>query len=41
LRRVLHALDSGAALELLIDKLRATKSNEQFLKDIAKAPAGG
>jgi transcription termination factor Rho len=41
LRRVLHALDPGAALELLIDKLRATKSNEQFLKDIAKAPAGG
>ena len=40
LRRVLHALDSGAALELLVDKLRATKSNEQFLKDIAKAPAG-
>jgi transcription termination factor Rho len=37
---VLHALDSGAALELLVDKLRATKSNEQFLKDIAKAPAG-
>jgi len=28
-------------LELLIDKLRATKSNEQFLKDIAKAPTGG
>jgi transcription termination factor Rho len=41
LRRVLHALDPGAALELLIDKLRATKSNELFLKDIAKAPAGG
>jgi transcription termination factor Rho len=40
LRRVLHALEAGAALELLIDKLRATKSNEQFLKDIAKAPAG-
>ena len=40
LRRVLHALEPGAALELLIDKLRATKSNEQFLKDIAKAPAG-
>jgi len=40
LRRVLHALDSGAALELLVDKLRSTKSNEQFLKDIAKAPAG-
>jgi transcription termination factor Rho len=40
LRRVLHALDAGAALELLVDKLRATKSNEQFLKDIAKAPTG-
>ena len=40
LRRVLHALESGAALELLTDKIRATKSNEQFLKEIAKAPAG-
>jgi transcription termination factor Rho len=39
LRRVLHALESGAALELLVDKIRATKSNEQFLKEIAKAPA--
>ena len=37
LRRVLHALDPGAALELLTDKIRATKSNEQFLKEIAKA----
>jgi transcription termination factor Rho len=41
LRRVLHALDAGAALELLTDKIRATKSNEQFLKEIAKAPSGG
>jgi transcription termination factor Rho len=41
LRRVLHALDTGAALELLIDKIRATKSNDQFLKEIAKAPSGG
>ncbi|MBA3690830.1 MAG: transcription termination factor Rho [Actinobacteria bacterium] len=41
LRRVLHALEPGAALELLTDKIRATKSNEQFLKEIAKAPAGG
>jgi transcription termination factor Rho len=40
LRRVLHALDVGAALELLVDKVRATKSNEQFLKEIAKAPSG-
>jgi transcription termination factor Rho len=39
LRRVLHALEPGAALELLTDKIRATKSNEQFLHEIAKAPA--
>jgi transcription termination factor Rho len=39
LRRVLHALEPGAALELLTDKIRATKSNEQFLREIAKAPA--
>ncbi len=39
LRRVLHALEPGAALELLTDKIRSTKSNEQFLKEIAKAPA--
>ena len=38
LRRVLHALEPGAALELLTDKIRATRSNEQFLKEIAKAP---
>ncbi|MGZ5291690.1 MAG: transcription termination factor Rho [Actinomycetota bacterium] len=39
LRRVLHALDPSAALELLTDKIRQTKSNEQFLKEIAKAPS--
>jgi transcription termination factor Rho len=38
LRRVLHALDSNAAMEMLIDKIRSTKSNDQFLKEIAKAP---
>jgi transcription termination factor Rho len=38
LRRVLHALQGAAAIEMLIDKIRATKSNEQFLKEIAKAP---
>jgi transcription termination factor Rho len=38
LRRVLHALDPAASLELLIDKIRATKSNEQFLREISKAP---
>jgi transcription termination factor Rho len=40
LRRVLHALEPAAALELLIDKIRATKSNDQFLKEISKAPVG-
>ena len=39
LRRVLTALEPAAALELLIDKIRATKSNEQFLREISKAPA--
>jgi transcription termination factor Rho len=38
LRRVLHALQGGAAIEMLIDKIRSTKSNELFLKEIAKAP---
>ena len=38
LRRVLHALDPAASLELLVDKMRSTKSNEQFLKEISKAP---
>jgi transcription termination factor Rho len=40
LRRVLHALEPAAALELLTDKIRATKSNDQFLREIAKAPSG-
>jgi transcription termination factor Rho len=42
LRRVLNALaqDGNAApgLELLIDKLRTTQSNDQFLSEIAKNP---
>ncbi|NCO66858.1 transcription termination factor Rho [Candidatus Aquicultor secundus] len=37
LRRVLHALDSGAAIELLIDKMRETKSNHDFLMQIGKS----
>jgi transcription termination factor Rho len=36
LRRVLNALDGGAGLELLIDKLRHTQTNRQFLAEIAK-----
>ena len=42
LRRVLNALDGdssgGKGLELLLDKLRTTKSNDEFLAEIAKAP---
>jgi transcription termination factor Rho len=40
LRRVLNALEGGSGLELLIDKLRSTKSNAEFLNEIAKAPVG-
>ncbi|MGH9189638.1 MAG: transcription termination factor Rho [Acidimicrobiales bacterium] len=39
LRRVLNALEPGAGLELLMDKIRTTKSNDEFLAEIAKAPA--
>jgi transcription termination factor Rho len=41
LRRVLHALADGGALELLIDKMKATPGNAQFLREIAKAPVKG
>jgi transcription termination factor Rho len=40
LRRVLGALEGGSGLELLIDKLRSTKTNAEFLNEIAKAPVG-
>jgi len=40
LRRVLAQMDAGAALELLIDKLRATTNNAQFLAMIAKSNIG-
>jgi transcription termination factor Rho len=38
LRRVLHGLEGGGALELLIDKMKSTASNAQFLREIAKVP---
>jgi transcription termination factor Rho len=38
LRRVLHALDSASAIELLIDKIKETRTNKDFLMQIAKAP---
>jgi transcription termination factor Rho len=37
LRRVLLALEPGAALELLIDRLKTTKSNGDFLAEVAKS----
>ena len=37
LRRVLMALEPGAALELLIDRLKSTKSNAEFLDSVAKS----
>ena len=45
LRRVLNALASegnaAAGLELLMDKLRTTRSNDEFLAEIAKGPTPG
>jgi transcription termination factor Rho len=40
LRRVLHALDSQQAIELLLSKLRETKSNHDFLAQIQKTTPG-
>ena len=37
LRRVLLALESGAAIELLIDRLKTTKTNADFLAEVAKS----
>ncbi|MFC4493759.1 transcription termination factor Rho [Streptomyces ovatisporus] len=36
LRRVLHALDQQQAIELLLDKMKQTKSNTEFLLQIQK-----
>ena len=45
LRRVLNALanegNAAAGLELLMDKLRTTRSNDEFLAEIAKGPTPG
>ena len=41
LRRVLNALEEGKGLELLIDKIRTTKANDEFLTEIGKAPIPG
>ncbi len=43
LRRVLNALGSegsqAAGLELLVDRIKSTKSNDEFLAEVAKNPA--
>ena len=45
LRRVLNAIggesNSAAGLELLLDKLKTTRSNDEFLAEIAKSPTPG
>ena len=41
LRRVLHALADGGALELLVDKMKQTRGNAEFLREISKAPVKG
>ncbi|MDQ3767117.1 MAG: transcription termination factor Rho [Actinomycetota bacterium] len=40
LRNVLHALEGLQGLELLIDKMRHTKGNAQFLAEVGKRPTG-
>ncbi len=40
LRRVLHALDTQQALELVLDKLKKTKSNAEFLLQVQKTAVG-
>jgi transcription termination factor Rho len=41
LRRVLNALEDGKGVELLLDKIRTTKDNDEFLREIGKAPTPG
>lgn len=40
LRRVLHALDQQSSIELLLDKMKQTKSNAEFLLQIQKTTPG-
>ncbi|OZM73822.1 transcription termination factor Rho [Amycolatopsis antarctica] len=40
LHRVLHALDSQQAIELLLDRLRKTKTNIEFLMQVSKNTPG-
>jgi len=40
LRKVLHSLDSQGALDLLLDKLKQTRTNTEFLMQIARTTLG-
>ena len=40
LRRVLHALDTQQAIELLLDKMRESKSNVEFLRQVQTTTVG-
>lgn len=40
LRRVLHALDAQQALELLLERMKDTKSNPEFLLQVQKTTVG-
>nr|WP_042195125.1 transcription termination factor Rho [Kibdelosporangium sp. MJ126-NF4]CEL21691.1 Transcription termination factor Rho [Kibdelosporangium sp. MJ126-NF4]CTQ92471.1 Transcription termination factor Rho [Kibdelosporangium sp. MJ126-NF4] len=40
LRRVLHALEPQAAIELLLDRLRKSRTNIEFLMQVAKTTPG-
>jgi transcription termination factor Rho len=40
LRKVLHSLDSNAALDLLLDRLKQSRTNIEFLMQIAKSTPG-
>jgi transcription termination factor Rho len=41
LRKVLHALDSQQALDLLLDRLKKTRTNIDFLTQVAQSTPGG
>jgi transcription termination factor Rho len=41
LRRVLHSLEQQQAIDLLLDRLRKTRTNLEFLMQIAKTTPGG
>jgi transcription termination factor Rho len=40
LRKVLHALDSQQALDLLLDRFKKTRTNIEFLMQIAQSTPG-